>query len=228
MTERWISIKKHYCKYCNTWFPDTKVARQQHEASDRHKNAMQRNLSRIQRQDQINRISGVNPVSETSKPTAATGVNMRNKTSNMAAYGYGDRDDMAAYIAKGKKMRFDDLPTNEAPLPKSVREANVGKWEVTQVVSKVQDEEESNDRVKKEENSDSETTNIPLATQTMGNEPGKRERARTPDKEDLIRFRVEEKVFPEEIKDEEEVKVPSVGFKKRKVGAKSSRISMAL
>jgi hypothetical protein len=225
MTERWISTKKYYCKYCNTWFPDTKVARQQHDASDRHKNAMQRNLSRIQRQDQINRVSGLDSAPTAPRPTAATGLIMRNKTTNMAAYGYGDRDDMAAFIAQGKKMKFDDLPTNEVPLPKSAREANVGKWEVTQVISKVQDEEENKDRVKKEESPDSETAST---THTTGKESGKRERLQTPDKEDLIRFRVEEKAFPADIKDEEETKVPSVGFKKRKVGAKSSRISMAL
>ena len=53
-------------------------------------------------------------------------------------------------------------------------------------------------------------------------------RTGTPDVEDLVRFKVQEKVFPVEVKDEEDVKVPVVGFKKRKVGGKSSRVSGAL
>jgi U1 zinc finger len=228
MTERWISTKKHYCKYCNTWIPDTKISRQQHDISDRHKNAMQRNLSRIQRQDLINRHS--NPsAAPPPKATAASGTSMRKGVANTAAYGYGDRDDMAAYIAKGKKMKFDNIPSsNDVVLPKSVREANVGKWEVTQVISKEAEEDEK-DEVKKEESPEPNDGEFPpLRTGTIS-DGGKRERAQTPDVDDLLRFRVQEKSFPTEVKEEgEDVKVPAVGFKKRKVGGKSQRVSMAL
>src|SRR5947207_3464833 len=156
MTERWISTKKHYCKYCNTWIPDTKISRQQHESTDRHKNAMQRNLSRIQRQDLINRhAGGQSSAPATPKATAANSTSMRKAVVNTAAYGYGDRSDMAAYIAKGKKMKFDNLPTmTDVVLPKTVREANVGKWEVTQIIEKEKDTKDEG--IKKEESPDAE------------------------------------------------------------------------
>ena len=227
MTERWISTKKHYCKYCNTWIPDTKISRQQHELTDRHKNAMQRNLSRIQRQDAINRSQ--NPTLAAPNPTAASSTNMRNKVINTAAYGYGDRDDMAAFVAKNKRTKY-EIPEQEEIIPLKAREGNVGKWEVTQVISKEQEEEEE-DGAKKEESPDPEANgvNSTAIRKGPGGEQGKRERAKTPDREDLVRFRVEEKVFPTDVKDEEgQVTVPTVGFKKRKVGNKSSRVSGAL
>src|SRR5271170_3317004 len=171
MTERWISTKKHYCKYCNTWIPDTKISRQQHDLTDRHKNNMQRNLSRIQRQDLINRQSGLNAESTAPKATAASSTNMRNAVSNTAAYGYGDRSDMAGYLAAGKKMKFDDLPTREVVVPKAVREVNVGKWEVTQIISKGKNDEETEDGVKKEESPEPAGEALP---NLPGNETGKR------------------------------------------------------
>ena len=227
MTERWISTKKYYCKYCNTWIPDTKLSRQQHDISDRHKNAMQRNLSRIQRQDAINRSS--NPTLTPPRQPAASSANMRNKVVNTAAYGYGERDDMTAFLAKGKKTKY-EIPEQEEIVPLKAREGNVGKWQVTQIVSKEQDREEADDGVKKEESPDPEEDDRTATLVPRGSRgEGKRDRPETPDREDLVRFKVEEKVFPTDVTDEdEEVKVPSVGFKKRKSGNKSSRVVGAL
>ena len=225
MTERWVSTPKHYCKYCNTWFPDTKVQRQQHELSDRHKRNMQRNIARIQRNDLIARQSGLNPTLPQTTP--ATGANTRKPVANIAAYGYGDRSDMARYLAEGKKMKLDNIPAPEVPVPQKAREGNVGKWEVTQIITQEKDEKEK-DGVKREESPEPEGVKVPCANKTKSAESVKRERARTPDREDLLRFRVEEKTFPTEVKNEDdEVKVPVVGFKKRKIGAKSSRVANA-
>lgn len=227
MTERWISTKKYYCKYCNTWIPDTKISRQQHDITDRHKNAMQRNLSRIQRQDAINRSS--NPTLAPPTAAAASSANMRNKVVNTAAYGYGERDDMTAFLAKGKKTKY-EIPEQEEIVPLKAREGNVGKWEVTQILSKEEDKEGVDDGVKKEESPDLEEIAVNETTKRNGLDgERKRERAKTPDQEDLVRFRVEEKVFPTDIKGEDdEAKVPTVGFKKRKIGNKSSRVSGTL
>jgi len=185
---------------------------------------MQRNLSRIQRQDAINRSS--NPTLAPPKQAAASSANMRNKVMNTAAYGYGERDDMTAFLAKGKQTKY-EIPEQEEIVPLKAREGNVGKWQVTQIISKEQDQEKVDDGVKKEESPDPED-DARTATSLRIFE-GKRDRPKTPDREDLVRFKVEEKVFPTELKEEdEEVKVPSVGFKKRKVGNKSSRVAGAL
>ena len=148
---------------------------------------------------------------------------------NTAAYGYGERDDMTAFLAKGKKTKY-EIPEEEEIVPLKAREGNVGKWQVTQIVSKEQDQEEADDGVKKEESPDPEEDDR-TATSVRRGSPGegKRDRPETPDREDLVRFKVEEKVFPTDVKyEDEEVRVPSVGFKKRKVGNKSSRLVGAL
>src|SRR5438046_3086856 len=136
MTERWVSTKKHYCKYCNTWIPDTKVSREQHENTDRHKNAMQRNLARIQRNDLVNRhSSGQTSNYQPPNPAATSSTSTRKRVVNTAAYGYGDSPEMAAYIAQGKKMKFDNIATNPVSPPESAREAKLGKWQVTRIIS---------------------------------------------------------------------------------------------
>jgi U1 zinc finger len=223
MTERWISTKKHYCKYCNTWIPDTKVSRQQHDISDRHKNAMQRNLSRLQRDQLIARQRDSSIAAP--KPTAASSASVMRRTGapNTAAYGYGERDDMVKFLADGKKMNFKELPVPEAPIPQSMRETHIGKWEVMQIITKEENGEEGG---VKEESPEVDGIRAGRAVKDVS-EVAKWEKARAPD-EDLRRFRVEEKVFPVEVKEEDEVKVPSVGFKKRKIGVKNSRVTGAL
>jgi U1 zinc finger len=227
MTERWVSTKKHYCKYCNTWIPDTKISRQQHDLSDRHKNAMQRNLSRIQRDELIKRSSGTNPDLPPSKPLAKP--EMRRKTTNMTNYGYGDRDDMAGFIRDAKKnFHVDQVPVPSPSteyVPQRAREGNIGEWQVTQIVST--DSTDAPDEVVKKEETPP-TTAVASVAATEGRQgEGKRERARTPDVEDLHRFRVQEKTFPVE-DNGEDVKTPKIGFKKRKLGPKNSRVSMVL
>jgi hypothetical protein len=102
------------------------------------------------------------------------------------------------------------------------REARIGEWTVAQVIPKK--EEPLEEDVKKEE----EETKVGAAGSIAGSDGGRRERARTPDEEDLWRFKVKEKTFPVDVKDEEDVKIAAVGFKKRKIGAKNSRVSGAL
>ena len=175
----------------------------------------------------INRSS--NPTLAPPRQAAASSANMRNEVVNTAAYGYGERDDMTAFLAKGKKTKY-EIPEEQEIVPLKAREGNVGKWQVTQIVSKEQDLDEADDGVKKEESPDPEEDDrIAMSVRRGSPAEGKRDRPETPDREDLVRFKVEEKVFPTDVKDEdEEVRVPSVGFKKRKVGNKSSRLVGAL
>jgi hypothetical protein len=233
MTERWVSLKKHYCKYCNTWIPDTKVSHQQHNASDRHRNAMQRNLSRIQKNDAIARNSGGNVYNPTAVKATASGGTRATAAgggasyagANAAAYGYGARDDMAGWMREAKKMNFENLQTETAEVPLKSREVKVGEWEVTQVIRKDDGEDEGDGKVKpeagvKKEESPERGNGLEVAGEgRRGGElgRGKRERQRTPEAEDLVRFKVKEKTFPVDIKEEgEDVNVPVMGFKKRK------------
>ena len=162
---------------------------------------------------------------------------MRNARANYANYGYGDRDDLAAFIREGKKMKFDDLPTAPPPevyVPKAQREGNVGEWKVSKIISQEGDDlrkVEIESDVKKEESPpplpSALTTEEDIAREEQTGR--KRDRKKTPDAEDLTKFRVQEKTFPTDIKDDEEdVKAPVVGFKKRKVGQKKARTSTVL
>jgi U1 zinc finger len=230
MTERWVSNKKYYCKYCNAWAADTKYGRATHEASDKHKNAMTREVRRIQREEQIKRHA--DPALAAQQPRAG-GVEMRGgvKGGNTAAYGYGEDADVGTYIAQAKKeWRAEDVPERRdvvRDVKPEAREGSIGKWTVTQVISRK--EESLEEDVKKEEGEDGETEGgVRAGVEGAAVDGGKRERGRSPDEEDLMRFKVQEKVFPVDVKDEEDIKVPVVGFKKRKIGAKNSRVSGAL
>jgi hypothetical protein len=94
------------------------------------------------------------------------------------------------------------------------KEGSIWEWTVTQAISK---KEEGADDVKNE-------GEVKVILKEAGEERGKRQRAHTPDEEDLVRFKVQEKVYPVDTKDEGDVKAPIVGFKKRKIGAKGSRV----
>jgi hypothetical protein len=186
---------------------------------------MQRNLSRLQRDQLIARQR--DPSIPVPKPTAASSTSIMRRTGapSTAAYGYGERDDMVKFLADGKKMNFKDMPVPEAPVPQKLRETHVGQWEVTQIISKEEEQEEEG--VKKEESPELEGSRMGIGVRDAA-EVGKREWAKTPDAEDLFRFRVEEKVFPVDVREEDDVKVPIVGFKKRKIGVKNSRVTGAL
>ena len=191
---------------------------------------MSREVKRIQREEAIKRHSDPALAASQSRRTAASGTEMRNArggTGTMAAYGYGEDADVAAYIAREKRhFRPEDIPTGtqriEVGPPK---EANIGKWTVTQVISK---RGEAKDEVKKEREDDGKNFEAVGGGAGGADEKAKRERPRTPDEDDLIRFKVQEKSYPVDIKDEEDVKIPVVGFKKRKIAAKNSRVSGAL
>jgi len=191
---------------------------------------MSREVKRIQREEAIKRHSDPALAASQARGTAASGKEMRNAKGamgNTAAYGYGDDADVAAYIAREKRnFRPEDIPTGTQRIEVGAsKEGNIGKWTVTQVISK---KEEMEDNVKKEGEDDRETVEVVDRGAAADDGNGKRERARTPDEDDLIRFKVQEKGYPVDIKDEEDVKIPIVGFKKRKIGAKSSRVSGAL
>jgi hypothetical protein len=203
---------------------------------------MQRNLTRIQRDELIKRNSGGNVYSPKPAAAVAAGTSGRGgieKKTSFANYGYGERDDMIGFINRGKKpievdegsvgMKMED--TKRGGLLKGGREGNLGKWEVMQIISKGSDDEGGEGEVKQEEVAGWEEQVI-QGRRGSREEGQKRERKRTPDTEDLLRFKVEEKSFPgTEVKEEgeEEVKTPVVvGFKKRKIRVKNARVSGAL
>lgn len=133
---------------------------------------------------------------------------------------------MVKFLADGKKVNFDNLPTTPV-VKETVKETKIGEWEVTRIIRQSKDDGEADeDEVKKEESPEpaGETSFVDTVKETE-----KRRRVKTPDPENLFQFRVQEKTFPVDVKEEgEEAKLPSVGFKKRKLGGKSSRMETGL
>lgn len=160
------------------------------------------------------------------KPVSTATATATARKPSLANYGYGERDDMIGFIREGRRMKFDEssIPTTAitaaevyAKASMGQREGNMGKWEVAQVITPVTEDKEEGPQVKEEENEELKQGGIGTLEGGIREQGLKRERQRTPDVEDLLRFRVEEKSFPTEVKEEgEEVKV--VAFKKRKGG----------
>lgn len=71
MAEYWKSTPKYWCKFCTTYVRETKFERQQHEATPRHRGAIQRSLRSLHRGNEreerdrqrakaeVNRLNGI-------------------------------------------------------------------------------------------------------------------------------------------------------------------------
>ncbi|OCL14481.1 hypothetical protein AOQ84DRAFT_330998 [Glonium stellatum] len=71
MSEYWKSTPKYWCKFCKTYVRDTKFEKQQHEATPKHQNNIQRSLRELHRghereerekqraKDEVARLNGV-------------------------------------------------------------------------------------------------------------------------------------------------------------------------
>ncbi|KAJ9647885.1 hypothetical protein H2199_001661 [Coniosporium tulheliwenetii] len=71
MSEYWKSTPKYWCKFCKTYVRDTKFEKQQHEATPKHQNNIQRSLRDLHRnhereerekqraKDEVERLNGV-------------------------------------------------------------------------------------------------------------------------------------------------------------------------
>ena len=93
MSEYWKSTPKYWCKFCKVFVKDTKLERQQHDATPRHQGNIQRSLRSLHRdkeqedrqkqraKDEVARLNGV----VTSGGGASSGTTSTNTTSSAAA-----------------------------------------------------------------------------------------------------------------------------------------------
>ena len=165
MSEYWKSAPKYWCKHCKTYVRDTKLERQNHEATGKHQGAIKRFLRDLHRgheredrekqkaKDEISRLNGITP----------------SKGGN--SLGAGDTEGSASTGAPWRRVPNNTTSSNAAPNPaerarqvKQLAEMGVtvpeefrrelamtGQWEtVSQRIVKVED----HGSIKQEEGAD--------------------------------------------------------------------------
>lgn len=85
MAEYWKSTPRYWCKYCSTYVRDTKLERQNHDATAKHQSAIKRSLRDLHRgkereerdkeraKREIDRLNGLVPSSAPAGPSSSRG-----------------------------------------------------------------------------------------------------------------------------------------------------------
>ncbi|KAH6695553.1 hypothetical protein F5X68DRAFT_163820 [Plectosphaerella plurivora] len=147
MSEHWKSTPKYWCKYCSIFVRDTKLERQNHDATGRHQGALKRFLRDLHRghereeQDKERakrEIERLNGVVGTSSSGAASSSSSRPAQDTSAKA-------TAAQLAKQREQ----LAAMGIAMPSEVRSemAIAGEWTVTatRVIDEVDAERKRND-----------------------------------------------------------------------------------
>jgi hypothetical protein len=135
MSEHWKSTPKYWCKHCATYIRDTKLERQNHEATAKHQSALKRFLRDLHRgheqgerdkeraKQEVARLNGVLSGSSSSAAPATSGVRTAPTASSRPA---------AHTEAQLKKQR-DQLAEMGISVPDAMRPemAIPGEWTVT-------------------------------------------------------------------------------------------------
>lgn len=149
MSEYWKSTPKYWCKHCSTYVRDTKLERNNHEATSKHQYALKRFLRDLHRNHEneerekdrakreIDRLNGI-----TTKPTASS--------SSSAVAGAGAKATPAQ-----RQQQWEQLAEMGVDVPTELRRdmALAGEWTVTNTRI-------INDTPKTDDDADSKSTNI--------------------------------------------------------------------
>lgn len=140
MSEHWKSTPKYYCKHCLTYVRDTKLERQNHEATGKHQGAVRRALNNLHRaannQDrererakrEIDRLNGI----------------VTSKSDNNAKSSAGGKSSASGSGTQNKEERArqaEQLAALGVALPQEFRSelAMPGEWSVVSSTTIVQD-----------------------------------------------------------------------------------------
>lgn len=140
MAEYWKSTPRYWCKYCSTYVRDTKLERQNHDATGKHQGAVKRSLKDLHRgkereereKDRAKReIDRLNGVVSGSGPTASSSFSSaaatRDARSRFGGTGGGP-------LSEGERQRqAEQLASLGVSIPQQFRGelAMAGEWTVT-------------------------------------------------------------------------------------------------
>lgn len=149
MAEYWKSTPKYWCKHCSVFVRDTKLEKQNHEATAKHQGAVKRALRDLHRghereerdkeraKREIERLNGV-VSSDGSGPTAAPNAGPPSRTRPGAAAGAGASSGGGAggggpLSEAERKRQAEQLASLGVSLPDEFRKdlAMAGDWQVT-------------------------------------------------------------------------------------------------
>ncbi|KAI1369748.1 hypothetical protein F5Y08DRAFT_620 [Xylaria arbuscula] len=128
MSEYWKSTPKYWCKHCSTYVRDTKLERNNHEATAKHQSALKRFLRDLHRgheneerekdraKREIDRLNGIT----TSKPSTSTSFASSSATAGVAT-------------ASQRQQQWEQLAEMGISVPTELRRdmALAGEWSVT-------------------------------------------------------------------------------------------------
>ncbi|KUI69307.1 hypothetical protein VM1G_05644 [Cytospora mali] len=153
MAEYWKSTPKYWCKHCSVYVRDTKLERQNHDATAKHQGAVKRALRDLHRghekeerekdraKREIERLNGVVAGTSGSGTTAASSSSSTTHTSSEPGTGAnatpsrfgGPRTAPAALPESERKRQAEQLASLGVSLPEEFRKdlAMAGDWQVT-------------------------------------------------------------------------------------------------
>lgn len=137
MAEHWKSTPRYWCKHCSTYVRDTKLERQNHEATARHQGAVKRSLRELHRgkeaedrekeraRHEVERLNGV--VSGTASSSSLSRTKNNGSGSTAAALGNG------VLSESERKRQAEQLALMGVRIPQEFRGdlAMAGEWTVT-------------------------------------------------------------------------------------------------
>lgn len=140
MAEHWKSTPRYWCKHCSTYVRDTKLERQNHEATGRHQGAVKRSLRELHRgkeaedrekeraRREIERLNGVVAGSGSSS-TSSSASRLNNGNGTAAAGGSSS----GVLSESERKRQAEQLALMGVSIPQEFRGdlAMAGEWTVT-------------------------------------------------------------------------------------------------
>ncbi|BFZ60503.1 hypothetical protein YB2330_001539 [Saitoella coloradoensis] len=225
MADFWKSTPKYYCKFCEAYVTDTKLGRQQHEATGKHQGNLKRNLRELHKkaeekkredkivQQELKRIEKITGAAQTKEDEKDDAKGEKGGFYESSA----TTSKSAQPISTVKKIK-DDTPKTldseifkattavinpNAPPPSSyVPERPPPKRDSTNAKPDLTDEYVKAELAyaRKREIDEEEAT------------------GQSKDPEDLRKFKVEEKTYPIDDLPGDEGNIPAPTFKKRKTG----------
>lgn len=153
MSEHWKSTPKYYCKHCLTYVRDTKLERQNHEATGKHQGAVRRALNNLHRaanneererdraKREIDRLNGI----------VANNNNNNSKSSSKNSGGSSSSGNSGTQNKEERARQAEQLAALGVALPQEFRSelAMPGEWSVTSTTI-VQDKKSTDDEDEQE------------------------------------------------------------------------------
>lgn len=143
MAEHWKSTPRYWCKHCSAYVRDTKLERQNHEATARHQGAVKRSLRELHRgkeaedrekeraRREVERLNGV--VSSGGPSSSSSSSRLNSNSASAAAAAAASRGGNGVLSESERKRQAEQLALMGVSIPQEFRGdlAMAGEWTVT-------------------------------------------------------------------------------------------------